>query len=156
MVGYGSVSPAFSLFQRFSAQFISDPWFPFTREKKAAWNYAFVSSLTFTSIIRGTRARFYPLLDLNSMEPPIGPNSERGYFAALEQLINGRRMNFQILGHFFNSQYFARLLFSFGHFQVVARDALGHIASGSFVPVPLKAKRDGVKHSSASKAVRAG
>jgi hypothetical protein len=60
-----------------------------------------IMPLAFTSILRGAHAGLYPLLDLNSVEPPIGPNSERGYFAAFEQLINGRRMNFQKLGHFF-------------------------------------------------------
>lgn len=39
---------------------------------------AFVCSLAFTSILRGARAGLYPLLNLNSMESPIGPNSERG------------------------------------------------------------------------------
>ena len=47
-----------------------------------------------------TGAELYPFLDLNSVEPPIGPNPERGYFAPFEQLINSRRMNFQKLGHF--------------------------------------------------------
>jgi hypothetical protein len=45
-------------------------------------------SLAFTSILRAARAGLYPLLNLNSMESPIGPNSERGYFAALEELID--------------------------------------------------------------------
>jgi hypothetical protein len=47
------------------------------------------------------RAGLYPFLNLNSMESPIGPNSERGYFAPLEELIDSRRMNLQKLGHFF-------------------------------------------------------
>jgi hypothetical protein len=49
----------------------------------------------------GARAGLYPLLNLNSMESPIGPNSERGYFAAFEELIDSRRMNLQKLGNFF-------------------------------------------------------
>lgn len=55
--------------------------------------------LTLTSIFGCTGAGFYPFLDLNKMETPIGPDSERGYFAALEQLVNSRRMNFQKFGY---------------------------------------------------------
>jgi hypothetical protein len=58
-------------------------------------------SLGFTSILRAARARLYPFFNLNSMESPIGPNPERGYFAPLEELIDSRRMNLQKLGHFF-------------------------------------------------------
>jgi hypothetical protein len=58
-------------------------------------------SLAFTSILRRARAGLYPLLNLNSVESPIGPNSERGYFAAPEELIDSRRMNLQKVGHFF-------------------------------------------------------
>lgn len=92
------------------------------------------SSLALTSVLRGVRAGFHPLLDLNSMEPPIGPNSEGGYFAALEQLIDSRRMNFQILGHFFYGQYLVRSLFGLGHFRGDRSPcARGNTASGPFV-----------------------
>jgi hypothetical protein len=83
-LGHRSVASAFSFFQRFTPSLhrVTTSGLPGT--KKRPWTCAIVRSLTFTSIIGGTRARFYPLLDLNSMEPPIGPHSERGYFAALE------------------------------------------------------------------------
>jgi hypothetical protein len=138
------------------AEFRSDHQFQLIPDKRAPRNCAIVSSLTFTSSVRGTRARFYPLLDLNSMEPPIGPNSERGYFVALEQLIDGRRMNFQVLGHFFYGHYFVRRLFSLGHFRDRRSRCAGPHSDGSFVLVPLKAKRDMVNHSSTSNAVIAG
>jgi hypothetical protein len=87
-------------FFRAQAEFGSDYRFRFAQRKKAARNVR-RRCLAFTSILKGARAGLYPLLDLNSVEPPIGPNPEGGYFAAFEQLINGRRMNFQKLGHFF-------------------------------------------------------
>ena len=82
------------------AEFTSDCQIRITQGKSGTDTWV-LRSLAFTSIPRGARAGLYPLLNLNSMESPIGPNSERGYFAPLEELIDGRRMNLQKLGYFF-------------------------------------------------------
>jgi hypothetical protein len=88
------------LFIRVHAEFTSDCQFPdYPRQKSVG--HVRLGSLALTFILMGARAGLYPLLNLNSMESPIGPNSERGYFAAFEELIDSRRMNLQKLGNFF-------------------------------------------------------